>query len=93
MKPISSSSSRAAVAAGRLAVDVALARRHLEQLPVGRGAVLAHEQRGRTVGEHRHDDHRARMAHDDAPRLLAVGRLDRELVDREEPEGRPRSSA
>ena len=60
---------------GRLALDVALARRDLEQVAAGRDPPLPHQQRIRLVvaidGDH---DHRAGMVHDVAVELLAVAR-------------------
>ena len=74
---------------GRLAVDVADAGRDLEQQPVERGPVLAH-QRHPAVVEQRHHRDRARMVHDVALEGGAVGtregadgqRDDLALVDR-----------
>ena len=59
---------------GRLAVDVALAGRDLEDVVADRGAELAdHDD---VVAVDRHDDDRAGMVHDGATELLAVRRLD-----------------
>ena len=59
----------------RLAGDVALAGRDLEQLGVERGPVLAHQGDGAVVVE-RHDRHRAGMADDLALEGRAVGPLE-----------------
>ena len=56
----------------RLVGDVALARRHLEQLPVDGGPVLADEDDLAVVGDG-HDDHRAGMVDDVALEGGAVG--------------------
>ncbi len=55
---------------GRLALDVALARRHLEQLTTGGDAPLTHEHR--VAVDHRDDDDRARMVHDVPVELVTV---------------------
>ena len=70
-RPTSSRSSRSGGDLGRLALDVALAGRDLEQLGVDGGPVLAHQHD--LVAEHRHDRHRARVVHDVALEALAVG--------------------
>ena len=74
---------------GRLTVDVALARRHLEQLR----SVATRYWRTSSASwppssrRRRDDDHRTGMAHDDAVATSPSARDDEhELVDREEPD-------
>ena len=60
----------------RLAVDIALAGGHLQQIAVGRDAVLAHEQSRFAARVDRDDHDRAGMAHDVTDQPLVVGRGD-----------------
>ena len=60
----------------RLAFDIALARRHLEELAVDGHAVLTNHANVRVAVFDRHDHDRPRMTHHKALMDLAVGRLD-----------------